>query len=242
MLADRGRALVIRGVAGLVRRATGRELEDVIAGRCQIINRVEGARDFALTFDDGPFPRTTPVVLAALRETGAKATFFCTGDNARNYPALLREIAAEGHEIGSHSMTHRDFNFALPGQVRSEMTQSKTLIEDILGARIRAFRAPYGHFHFGLADGPRVGIDRLVKWDVAPPCDTPDEAVVSEALRAQVRPGSIVLLHDHLIGADPQLAFEAVSATARSLSVVLPELRARGMASRSVAGLINSLN
>lgn len=65
-----------------------------------------GPHEVVLTFDDGPNPGTTPKVLAALAHECVKATFFLIGRNARAHPDLVRRIAAGGHTIGSHSMTH----------------------------------------------------------------------------------------------------------------------------------------
>ena len=59
-----------------------------------------------LTFDDGPEPDITEFVLNELQKYGAKATFFCCGDNAEKYPELLGRIRNEGHSIGNHTYSH----------------------------------------------------------------------------------------------------------------------------------------
>jgi peptidoglycan/xylan/chitin deacetylase (PgdA/CDA1 family) len=59
-----------------------------------------------LTFDDGPIPEATPWVLDTLSDYGAKATFFCVGDNVRKYPAIFQQILAEGHAVGNHTFNH----------------------------------------------------------------------------------------------------------------------------------------
>jgi peptidoglycan/xylan/chitin deacetylase (PgdA/CDA1 family) len=63
-------------------------------------------KEVIITFDDGPIPKTTSKVLEALRHECVKATFFIVGRMAKAYPAMLREVAAEGHSIGTHSVTH----------------------------------------------------------------------------------------------------------------------------------------
>ena len=68
----------------------------------------------ALTFDDGPDPRWTPQILDALREHGARATFFVVGSKVNRYPELARRIVADGHDIGVHTFTHADLT-AVPG-------------------------------------------------------------------------------------------------------------------------------
>jgi peptidoglycan/xylan/chitin deacetylase (PgdA/CDA1 family) len=65
--------------------------------------------EVVLTFDDGPWP-TTPIVLRALAEECVKATFFSIGRNAVDYPDILKQVAAAGHTIGSHTWTHQDLS------------------------------------------------------------------------------------------------------------------------------------
>ena len=60
----------------------------------------------ALTFDDGPHPRQTRVILDILDEYGIKATFFAVGINVENYGSALEEVAERGHEIANHTYTH----------------------------------------------------------------------------------------------------------------------------------------
>ena len=59
-----------------------------------------------LTFDDGPVPEATPKVLEQLGYYGAKATFFCVGDNITKYPEVFQEILKEGHSVGNHTHHH----------------------------------------------------------------------------------------------------------------------------------------
>ena len=64
--------------------------------------------EVVLTFDDGPWPPTTPKVLAALARECVRATFFVIGKPASEHPTMVRRIAAEGHTIGHHTWTHFD--------------------------------------------------------------------------------------------------------------------------------------
>ena len=66
--------------------------------------------EIVLTFDDGPWPKSTPAVLAALAEHCVKATFFPIGKHATWYPEILREVAKHGHTIGSHTWSHLDLS------------------------------------------------------------------------------------------------------------------------------------
>jgi polysaccharide deacetylase family protein (PEP-CTERM system associated) len=87
-------------------------------------------------------PRMLHRILDLLDETGAKATFFCLGWVAREYPDLVREIDQAGHEVGSHSDLHTLIFEQSPQQFRDELRRSKDSLEQAIGKPIRAFRAP----------------------------------------------------------------------------------------------------
>src|SRR5581483_5289633 len=70
-----------------------------------------GDRAVALTFDDGPNPDATPLILDALRDRGVKATFFILGRHAEQWPALVKRVADEGHSIANHGYFHRKLHF-----------------------------------------------------------------------------------------------------------------------------------
>src|ERR1700760_3577629 len=77
--------------------------------------------EVVLTFDDGPWPPTTPKVLAALAHECVRATFFLIGKPASEHPDLVRRIAAEGHTIGHHTFSHRSLMRIPPGQTTDEI-------------------------------------------------------------------------------------------------------------------------
>src|SRR5882757_11202849 len=77
--------------------------------------------DVVLTFDDGPWPSTTPRVLAALAHECVRATFFLIGKPASEHPALARRIAAEGHTIGHHTWTHHNLKYMKPDDAEAEI-------------------------------------------------------------------------------------------------------------------------
>ena len=78
-------------------------------------------REVVLTFDDGPWPPTTPRVLAALAQECVRATFFLIGKPASEHPALVRRIAAEGHTIGHHTWLHRSLMQIPASETREEI-------------------------------------------------------------------------------------------------------------------------
>jgi peptidoglycan/xylan/chitin deacetylase (PgdA/CDA1 family) len=79
--------------------------------------------EVVLTFDDGPWPATTPRVLAALARECVRATFFLIGKPASEHPALVRRIAAEGHTIGHHTWTHHNLKYMKPADAEAEINK-----------------------------------------------------------------------------------------------------------------------
>jgi polysaccharide deacetylase family protein (PEP-CTERM system associated) len=82
-------------------------------------------------------------ILSALGEAGVRATFFVLGSVAERHPELVREIAAGGHEIGTHGWSHTLIYKMTPETFRSELRRSIGLLEDLSGARVLGHRAPF---------------------------------------------------------------------------------------------------
>ncbi len=101
-------------------------------------------RELALTFDDGPNDRYTQEVMEKLAEANVRATFFFVGKYARQLPWLVRQVAANGHLIGNHSLSHRNLVYLSSGRIRSEIQDCSALLEDMIGTKVGYFRPPYG--------------------------------------------------------------------------------------------------
>jgi peptidoglycan/xylan/chitin deacetylase (PgdA/CDA1 family) len=82
-----------------------------------------------LTFDDGPWPPTTPKVLKALADECVHATFFLIGKPASEHPSMVRRIAAEGHTIGTHSWTHPSLAQIKPSEATDQITHGISAVE-----------------------------------------------------------------------------------------------------------------
>ena len=95
---------------------------------------------------DGPpteaVVRNTSRILQWLAERSIRATFFTLGEVAQAYPALVKRIAADGHELGVHGFYHRQVFKLTPQSFRKEVEQAKCLIEDLIGASVDGHRAP----------------------------------------------------------------------------------------------------
>lgn len=100
--------------------------------------------ELALTYDDGPNDRSTPELLDVLDRYNAKATFFVIGKFVRLQPQLLREMHRAGHVVGNHTMSHPFLANKSVRLIREELAGCNALLEDVLGAPVRYFRAPFG--------------------------------------------------------------------------------------------------
>ncbi|MBW8485658.1 polysaccharide deacetylase family protein [Actinomadura parmotrematis] len=154
------------------------------------------ARCVALTFDDGPGPRTAGV-LDALRDAGARATFFVVGDSAAVHQDLLRRIAAGGHEIGNLTGSHRDLSRLTAVQVNGEVQPTQDIVRTVVGRAPVLLRPPYAATNPTVAGVARSLGVREVLWTLDSG-DLADDDAASVAARVArgVRPGSVVLLHD----------------------------------------------
>jgi len=106
-----------------------------------------GDHEVVLTFDDGPWPPTTPRVLAALADECVRATFFLIGKPASEHPGLVRRIAAEGHTIGHHTWLHRSLMQIPPGETSDEIDHGIAADEMALhGVATRIPSTPFFRF------------------------------------------------------------------------------------------------
>jgi peptidoglycan-N-acetylglucosamine deacetylase len=152
----------------------------------------------AMTFDDGPHATLTPKLLDMLAARKIKATFFIIGQNAVEYPQIMKRIVAEGHELANHSWSHPNLGKMGDDGVRSQLQKTDDAIKAAAGKRTTLFRPPYGSITprqkqwifeaFGY---------RTIIWDVDPfDWKRPGPGVIRDRIVAQARPGSIILMHD----------------------------------------------
>lgn len=154
--------------------------------------------EIALTIDDGPDPIVTPQVLDILDRYAAKATFFCIGRNAADYPDLCRDIVRRGHAVENHSQHHRHhFSLMGPSAIARELQAAQETLSTVCGQRPLFFRAPAG-LRNPFLDRVlyRLGL-RLATWSVRG-FDTrvSDADRVKKTLLRGLQAGAILLLHD----------------------------------------------
>lgn len=97
----------------------------------------------AISFDDGPDPKYTGKVLDILNEYDVKAAFFLIGQNASMHPSLTKEIYDGGHEIGSHTFTHKDITSLSDAELEFELNSTQRVIQGITGHSAVMFRPPF---------------------------------------------------------------------------------------------------
>jgi peptidoglycan/xylan/chitin deacetylase (PgdA/CDA1 family) len=152
----------------------------------------------ALTVDDGPDPITTPAYLSLFAQLGVHATFFVLGTRLRRWPDLGRRIVAEGHDLGVHGWVHRPHLLLPAPAVAADLLRAVRLMRQQTHAEPRFWRPPHGiPTTTGLVTAARLGL-RPALW-TADGRDwranaTPDS--VAAKIRAQLRGGGVVLLHD----------------------------------------------
>lgn len=180
----------------------------------------KGSKTVALTFDDGPDPAYTPQVLRILRQHHIKATFFVIGQQAHDFPDLIKSIVDQGHAIGTHTWSHKDISKMSAGHARTEIGRAVDTVAATIKHIPNLFRAPYGSWSpTALKVCAALG-QTSIAWDVDPrDWDNPGSDQIYSKVLHQVGNRSIVLNHDG--GGDR-------SQTVRALRNFLPVLADRG--------------
>ena len=151
----------------------------------------------ALTFDDGPNPDATPLILDTLAEKGVRATFFVLGSHAERWPKLVRRISSEGHQLGNHGYFHRKLQFKSPFYVSRDIRLGIRAIRRAGAPAPRYFRAPHGFRSPWTTPIARAYGERTVGWSLGVwDSDRPGVDEIVRRTLEGVSPGSIVLLHD----------------------------------------------
>lgn len=198
-----------------------------VAGRLGIVRRQESAAGVALTFDDGPHPQGTPLVLEVLREAGAAATFFLAGEQVERRPALAAEIVAAGHRVELHCHRHRNALRLTPRQFSEDVERARATIEEASGQAVADHRPPYGIYSGAALRAIRRRGWRPVLWSRWGR-DWRGSATASSIARRvtdSIGAGDIVLLHD----ADYYSAPGSWARTAAALPIIVETLDNRGL-------------
>ena len=195
--------------------------EEIARERQQRAEQIEQASTsgrplVALTFDDGPSGATTPRLLDILKEKNVKVTFFVLGGMLSARPDISQRAEAEGHEVESHTMTHKNLEKATLGEIQWEVASMNQVFQEKLGHVPKMTRPPYGNGIRRAEVTQNIGTP-MIYWSV----DTEDwrsrnAAAVQERIRQDAYDGAIILMHD------------IYPSTVDAVAGVIDELRARG--------------
>ncbi len=176
-------------------------------------------RVIALTFDDGPWPRTTKQVLNILKQNDIKATFFWIGRNVKSFPEIAKLVVDDDHVIGNHTW-HHWYKRMDPATAAREIDETAAQIYETTGVKTSLFRPPGGFLNNGPAGYAEKQKYTVMMWSA----DSRDwhfespQVLIKNVLK-EAKPGGIVLMHDG--GGDR-------SKTVRALPQIIDGLRKRG--------------
>jgi peptidoglycan/xylan/chitin deacetylase (PgdA/CDA1 family) len=185
--------------------------------------------EIVLTFDDGPWPGNTPAVLKALADQCTKALFFPIGEHAGWHPEILKQVAAAGHTIGSHTWSHKDLTRLTQDEAKAEFEKGVAAVSIALGNkpvapffRFPALRHPpemvkyMAERHVGIFSTDMDSFDFKMR--------KPEQVIKSVMTKLEKRGKGIILMHD----------FQ--HATAEAIVPLLAQLKAAGYKVVQVTG------
>lgn len=151
-----------------------------------------------LTFDDGPIPESTEIILSELSKQKIKALFFCVGDNIRKHPSLTKEILAEGHTIGNHTFNHKILK-TLSYEDKIQQIQSfNHLVKEEFNYEVKYFRPPHGKFQLSTNNLLTQFNLQNVMWSLLTYDYKNNFELVKFAVTNFLNKNSIVVLHESL--------------------------------------------
>lgn len=160
----------------------------------ELMEQSQAHPEVALTFDDGPSPKYTPLLLDGLKKRNVRATFFLLGKNVKENQELVQRMQAEGHLLGNHTYNHVQLNKIPETTARQEILKTNNEIYEATGKYPEYMRPPYGAWKKNM----ELCVEMLpVFWDI----DTLDwksqnvDAILKTA-GEEPEDGSIILMHD----------------------------------------------
>ena len=180
----------------------------------------------ALTFDDGPYAKTTSSILDTLEEHDVVATFFVVGNRVNRYKDIVRRMAETGNEIGNHSYNHKDLTILTSDQVKEQINMTQNVVSKVVGSKPKIMRPTYGAFNDDLKAQAKMP---LILWSIdSMDWKSQDAIKIIDLVLGKVRDGDIILMHD------------IFGATAEAVEYLVPELINRGFELVTVSELYES--
>ncbi|KQL44265.1 hypothetical protein AN963_22880 [Brevibacillus choshinensis] len=220
--------LVVGSVPVIAREERNRHYFEV---RGEVVWEVPSKESvIALTFDDGPDPIYTPMIMDLLNQYNAKATFFAVGSRLAKHPGIGKTIVEHGHEIANHTFHHPNFKSISKEKIETEIRLTEETILKATGKHPTLFRSPAGIYNETIVNTVKKCGYLMIMWSWHQ--DTRDwsnpgvNKIVNKVLR-NARKGDIVLFHDY-----------RGNQTVKALQVILPELKKRGYRFVTVSELV----
>ena len=184
----------------------------------------------ALTFDDGPGPYTEQI-LDVLRANGARATFFVVGNRVAAYPQVVKDIVAQGSEIGNHSWSHPSLAQLNEQQIREQLQWATDEINKYAGVKPTLLRPPYGELNDTALKIIKEKNMPVITWSLDTlDWKTRDAQKTYQAIMNSVRDGCIILCHD------------IHKETAQAMTTVIPDLLKKGYQLVTVSEMLTLVN
>lgn len=185
-------------------------------------------RMVALTFDATYGDNQTTRLLQILRDNNIKATFFLSGIWPANFPGPAAAIAAEGHEIGNHSLTHPHMTQIPLTQVSNQVIRTEALIRNITGVSTYLFRPPFGEYNQAVLNTVAALGYVTIMWTVdSLDWMNPGVTQIINRVVNNTAPGAIILMH------------QAASQTPDALPVIISRLRQQGYSFGTVTQVLD---
>tara|TARA_B100000902_G_scaffold398723_1_gene466577 strand:+ start:899 stop:1531 length:633 start_codon:yes stop_codon:yes gene_type:complete len=173
------------------------------------------SKEIYLTFDDGPSKEFTSWILRSLDSMSIKATFFCTGLNAKKYPLVIKEIIREGHQIGNHGYIHKNSFFMRKNNFLKNIQKA----EDYL-PKTKLYRPPYGKIApwqiKWIKDKYNIILWDVLSYDFSKKIS--DQELYRNVIR-NIENGSIIVFHDNK---------QSEKILQKSLMIILEKLKDQG--------------
>ncbi len=196
------------------------------------IHRIDTQRKLvALTFDDGPDPTYTPLILETLHKAHVPATFFVLGSQADKYPQIMEWIKRAGHEIGNHGYHHYDLNKLTEQEIYDEIKRTEHSILRTTGTFAQYYRPPGGVMTHDVLNAVQLTGYDLIHWSVDPRDWSlrRTASVIANSVKKNIASGDIVLFHDGGLNQKQTLS---------ALRELIRDLRSRGYRFVTVSQLL----
>lgn len=171
-----------------------------------------------LTFDDGPNPGTTEIILKKLSDEKIKALFFCVGDNVQKYPELVKAILRGGHSFGNHMFNHKILNQISKDEKDYQISSVNKIFNEQFDIKLKYFRPSHGKFQLSTSSLLKKHQLKNVMWSLLTYDYKNDLSIVKFAVEKYLKHNSIIVLHD---------SNKSNNVITDSISIIADEVRKR---------------